>query len=191
MLTPRPESETLVEAVLEWTKQRRPPAAILDLGTGSGCLLLALLHEFPRATGLGIDRSPAALEVAAANARALGMAGRARFQLGNWTADLQGPFDVIVANPPYIPAADIAGLAPEVARFEPRAALDGGRDGLDAYRTLVPGLRGLLVPGGLAALEVGAGQADAVSSFAASTGMQPAGHRRDLAGIDRVVLIAG
>jgi release factor glutamine methyltransferase len=129
--------------------------------------------------------------VAAAKARGGVFAGRARFRLGNWTDGLDGRFDAIVANPPYIPAREIAGLAPEVARHEPRAALDGGRDGLDAYRKLLPGLRGLLAPGGIAVLEVGAGQADAVSALAASNGLRPTGHSRDLAGIDRAVLITG
>lgn len=191
VLTPRPESETIVEAVLAWAKTRHSPATLLDLGTGSGCLLLALLHEFPDAAGIGVDRSAAALDIAATNARALGMAGRARFRQGNWADGLTETFDVVVANPPYIAAHEIAGLAPEVARFEPKGALDGGRDGLDAYRSLLPGLRRLLVSGGLAALEVGAGQAAAVSAIAADSGLRPAGTRRDLAGIERVVLIYG
>jgi release factor glutamine methyltransferase len=191
VLTPRPDSETVVEAVCDWAKRHQPPATVLDLGTGSGCLLLALLAEFPRATGIGVDRSAPALDVAAANARALGLAGRARFRHGNWTDGLDGRFDVVVSNPPYIPAGEIAGLEPEVARFEPRAALDGGRDGLDAYRTLLPGVRRLLAPGGVIVLEVGAGQAGPVATIAANIGLRPAGTRRDLAGIERAVVIQG
>lgn len=191
VLTPRPDSETLVEAVAARFAAGRPGLRLLDLGTGSGCLLLALLRELPAATGVGVDRSAAALDVAATNARLLGMAGRTQFRLGDWGAGLDGRFDIIVSNPPYIPSADIAGLEPEVARFEPRAALDGGGDGLDAYRRLMPDIRRLLAPGGVAALEVGIGQADRVAALAAGNGLRPAGRRRDLAGIDRVVMLEG
>ncbi|MEK9662483.1 MAG: peptide chain release factor N(5)-glutamine methyltransferase [Alphaproteobacteria bacterium] len=191
VLTPRPESETLIEAVVARARGRTAPAALLDLGTGSGCLLLALLSELPHAIGTGVDRSAAALAVAAGNARALGLAGRATWRQGSWTEGLDGRFDVIVSNPPYIPSSDIAGLADEVARFEPRAALDGGRDGFDAYRALMPGVRRLVARGGLVAFEVGAGQAGAVAALAAASGLTPAGTCRDLAGIERVVLAEG
>lgn len=191
VLTPRPESETLVEAVCVRARERQAPATLLDLGTGSGCLLLASLSEFPRATGTGVDRSAAALSVAAGNAAALGLAGRVRWHQGNWAEGLDGRFDVIMSNPPYIAGGDIAGLDDEVARYEPRMALDGGRDGYDAYRALMPDVRRLLAPGGFAAFEVGAGQADAVVALVASSGLKPAGTRRDLAGIARVVLAEG
>ncbi len=191
VLTPRPDSETVIEAVLAWADGRKPPLRLLDLGTGSGCLLLALLHEFPAATGTGVDRSAAALDVAGENAHALGMSGRIRLRHDNWGNGLADTFDVIVANPPYIPAGDIVGLAREVAGFEPRSALDGGADGLEAYRMLLPDVRRLLAADGLAALEVGAGQADAVTALAAGKGLKPIGRRRDLAGIDRVVLLQG
>lgn len=191
VLTPRPDSETLVEAVCERARRQAPPSTLLDLGTGSGCLLLALLSEFPRATGVGVDRSAAALSVAAENARTLGLSGRVSWRQGSWTEGLDGRFDTIVANPPYIASGDIAGLADEVARFEPRLALDGGRDGYDAYRALMPGVRRLLVPGGIAAFEVGAGQAATVLEIAASNGLRPTGTRRDLAGIERVALAEG
>jgi release factor glutamine methyltransferase len=184
ILAPRPDSETVVEAVLASAR----PGRILDLGTGSGCLLLALLSEWKEATGIGVDRNPGALRVAAANAAATGLADRAAFVAGSWGAVLTGRFDVIVSNPPYIPTADIAGLDPEVARYEPRLALDGGADGLDCYRALLPDMARLLAPGGLAALEVGAGQAADVAALAEAAGLAVVELRRDLAGIERCVV---
>src|SRR5262245_31681655 len=129
-LTPRPDSETLVQAALSLIGDRDAPIQILDLGTGTGCLLLALLHELPSARGLGIDKSAAALTVAQRNASALGLADRARFAPGDWTAGLTESFDLILCNPPYIPSGEIAGLMPEVSQHEPGLALDGGPDGL-------------------------------------------------------------
>lgn len=155
VLDPRADSETLIEAVLEKVVDRSSPLRIVDFGTGSGCLLLALLHELPDATGLGIDLSPAALAVASGNAADLGLAGRVRFQAGDWGVGLEGQFDILVSNPPYIETAAIAGLEPEVARHEPMLALDGGTDGLAAYRRLVPDLARLAAPGAIAALEIG------------------------------------
>jgi len=187
-LDPRPDSETVIEAVLAALPDRAAPLRLLDFGTGSGCLLLALLAELPAATGLGIDRSPEALAVAAANAAACGLAGRASFRRGDWGAGLEGRFDVIVSNPPYIPTAEIDRLEPEVARFEPRGALDGGADGLEAYRRLAPDFLRLLAPGGLAALEVGHDQAAAVTALFAAAGMIPVGTRCDLGGYERCVL---
>jgi release factor glutamine methyltransferase len=189
VLTPRPDSETVVEAVLELVGGRRGPLRLLDLGTGSGCLLLALLHEIGGATGVGVDRSAAALEIAAANSRALGLAGRAEFRHGDWGSGLTSRFDVVVSNPPYLARRELAGLEPEVARYEPRAALDGGDDGLDAYRRLLPDVKRLLADGGFAALEHGVGQAGAVAGLAAAVGLTAIGRRRDLGGIDRVLLV--
>ncbi|MEO5335877.1 MAG: peptide chain release factor N(5)-glutamine methyltransferase [Magnetospirillum sp. WYHS-4] len=190
-LTPRPDSETLIEAVLAWLKGRKAEALrLLDLGTGSGCLLLALLHELPRADGLGIDASPDALAVARGNGEALGLADRATFQEGNWGQGREGPFDVIVSNPPYIPTADIAGLMPEVRDHEPRRALDGGPDGLDAYRALLPDAVRLLARGGGLFLEVGAGQADTVATLGKALGLRLLEVRNDLAGISRCVAFA-
>jgi release factor glutamine methyltransferase len=188
VLDPRPDSETLVEAVLAALPERTRPYRLLDLGTGSGCLLLALLSELPHATGLGIDASAAALDVARANAARLGLADRARFAPGDWAQGLDGLFDVIVANPPYIPTAEIAALQPEVALWEPRAALDGGPDGLAAYRTLVPALPRHLAEEGLAAIEIGADQAAAVGEIARESGLDAA-IRRDLAGHDRCLIL--
>ncbi len=184
ILAPRPDSETVIEAVLATAR----PGPILDFGTGSGCLLLALLSEWPDAWGVGVDRNPGAARVAAANAAACGLGGRAFFVAGDWGRALTGRFAVIVANPPYIPTADIAGLDPEVARYEPRLALDGGADGLDCYRQLLPDIARLLAPGGVAALEVGAGQAGAVAGLAERAGLRVTERRRDLAGIERCVV---
>jgi release factor glutamine methyltransferase len=187
-LAPRPDTESVVEAVLAHARDRTHPWRILDLGTGTGCILLALLAELPNASGLGIDTSPGALEMAIRNAESCDLADRARFQSGDWAAGLEGVFDIIVSNPPYIPEADIDGLDPEVARFEPRLALSGGADGLDCYRTLAPQLARLLAVGGIAALEVGQGQADDVAALLADAGLRPGTHRRDLGGIDRCVV---
>jgi release factor glutamine methyltransferase len=187
-LVPRPETETLVEAVLAWVEEHRGGEAemrILDLGTGSGCLLLALLSELPHAWGVGVDLSAAALAVARDNAEALGLARRACFAVGDWGGGLGGGFDLVVANPPYVSDAELATLAPEIVRFEPRLALAGGADGLAAYRAIAPQLRRLLVPGGAAFLEVGAGQATRVSAMLAGHGLQGVDFKTDLAGVGR------
>lgn len=187
-LTPRPDTETLVQAALDLAPDRSAPLRLLDLGTGTGCLLLALLHELPNATGLGIDRSAAALAVAERNAAALGLGGRARFALGDWAAGLAESFDIIVSNPPYIPQDQIPGLMPEVSRHEPRLALDGGADGLDCYRQLAPQLAARLAPGGHALLEVGQGQAAEAAAILSGAGLDPAGFRDDLGGRERCVI---
>jgi release factor glutamine methyltransferase len=192
-LDPRPDSETLVQAVLDWVPDRAAPLRLVDFGTGTGCLLLALLHELPNATGLGIDLSAAALEVAAENARDLGLEGRTNFRRSDWDGGIAPSegfraFDIVVSNPPYIEHAAIAGLQPEVARFEPHLALDGGADGLDAYRRLLPATARLLRPGGLAAFEVGTGQADSVAAIGAVGGLRHIGTVSDLGSVPRVVL---
>ncbi len=186
-LIPRPDSETLIEAALEAFPDRSQVARVLDLGTGTGALLLAALSEFLAATGIGVDASPAACALARRNARSHGLADRAAFVAADWAACLGGTFDLVLANPPYVEAAAIAGLMPEVALHEPRRALDGGADGLDAYRAIVPDLPRLLAPGGVAVLEVGAGQAATVGAMAAGVGLGPAWQRRDLGGVVRVV----
>ncbi len=187
-LIPRADSETLIEAALAAFQGRTAPRRILDLGTGTGCLLLAALHAFSSAFGVGVDRVPAAARLAVRNAAALGLAGRAAFVCADWAAPLAARFDLVLCNPPYIPAADIAGLMPEVALHEPASALSGGADGLDAYRALIPGLPGLLAPGGVAILELGAGQAAPVSGLAAARGFATS-LRADLAGIDRALTL--
>jgi release factor glutamine methyltransferase len=188
-LDPRPDTETLVEAALA-VVDREAPLRILDLGTGSGCILITLLAELPLATGLGIDTSPAAVDIARLNAQILGVGDRASFVAGDWLEAVEVTFDLVVANPPYLSAADMAALSPEVRDHDPRAALDGGHDGLSAYRRIVPGLRKALRPGGFALFEVGPDQAQAVLRLLAEAGLDAGeGQRlwRDLAGRARVV----
>lgn len=187
-LTPRPDTETLIEAMLAWAGRRNGrPLRILDLGTGSGCILLTLLHAIPDAQGLGVDCSAAALGVARRNADRLGLSGRARFQQGNWTDGIDERFDLVVANPPYIPTGDIGGLDPEVARFEPLVALDGGLDGLVAYRRIAQSVGDVLAPDGAVFLEVGAGQAPEVARLLGDAGLADVSVRADLSGLDRCV----
>jgi len=189
VLDPRPDSETLVAAVLDEFPDRGSPLHILDLGTGSGCLLLALLHEFPSANGVGVDISAPAIALAEANAEQNGVAKRARFLHSDWTERAEGCFDVVVANPPYIATADLRRLAPEVACYEPPLALDGGVDGLAAYRAFAPSLRALLNRESLLAVEIGAGQELAVSAIFAAEALRLSGVRRDLGGINRCLLL--
>ena len=167
VLIPRPDSETLIEAAVDYFGARAP-AHVFDLGTGPGTLLLAALAEWPEAQGLGVDASAEALDYAVANARTLGMAARAEFRLGDWTAGVDGPFDLILANPPYIGTGE--PLPEQVQGYEPHAALFAGPEGLDDYRRIVPDLRRLLGPGGAAVLEIGWTQAAAVSALARSQG---------------------
>lgn len=181
-LDPRPDSETLVEAALATVAARDAPLRILDLGTGSGCLLLALLSELDHASGIGVDASADAVAVACTNAEALGLGGRAGFLVGDWATALAGPFDLIVVNPPYIPSGAIGSLAPEVARYEPRGALDGGADGLACYRALAPQIAERLGAGGTALVELGQGQAESVTALMAAAGLAVAESRADLAG---------
>ncbi len=186
-LTPRPDSETLVAAVLDELPDRGAPLRLADFGTGTGCLLLALLSELPAASGTGVDLDAETLAVARSNARRLGLGARARFLQGEWGRALGGPFDLIVSNPPYIATAELATLAPELG-YEPRLALDGGADGLAAYRALIPDTARLLAPDGLLALEIGAGQAASVEALLVESGLRLGGRRCDLAGIERCVL---
>lgn len=187
-LDPRPDSETLVQAVLDQLSDRGAPLHLVDFGTGTGCLLLALLHELPNAAGLGIDASEAALAVARENADTLGLGARAAFRHGDWDRGLEPSFDVIISNPPYIPSGAIAALQPEVASFEPRLALDGGPDGLSAYRRLAPAAFRLLESGGLAAFEVGLGQADSVVEIGHAARLRHIATASDLALVPRCVL---
>ena len=183
VLDPRPETETVVRAALE-----APFSRMLDLGTGTGCILLSLLAARPGAEGLGTDISEAALAVARRNAADLGLAGRARFALSDWLAGLEGRFDLIVANPPYIAAAEMPGLAPEIREWEPHAALTDGDDGLSAYRAIARGAPAHLAPGGRLIVEVGAGQADAVAGLFAAAGFVEPTIRHDLDGRARAVV---
>lgn len=185
-LDPRPDSETLVEAALAAAPDRL--LRVLDLGTGTGCLLLAVLHDRAAAFGIGVDRSESAARVARDNAQALGLADRAGFLVGDWATALAGRFDLVLSNPPYIPDSDIAALEPEVREHDPRLALSGGADGLDAYRALAAALPDLLAPGGTAVVELGIGQAADVAALFRGAGLDIAGTPHDLAGIPRCVV---
>jgi release factor glutamine methyltransferase len=182
VLDPRPETETLVA----WALEGPPAARVLDLGVGSGCILLTLLAEWPDARGLGVDASQAALAVAARNAVALGVSDRSTLRGGDWLDGVDARFDLVVANPPYLSDADMERLAPE-ARAEPAQALHGGPDGLDGYRRIAAGLAAALKPGGVALFEVGAGQADAVSAILRAGGAATVETRADLDGRARVL----
>ncbi|WMT74754.1 peptide chain release factor N(5)-glutamine methyltransferase [Bradyrhizobium sp. Ash2021] len=190
-LVPRPDTETVVELALEMLRNDgalHRPLRIADLGTGSGAILLALLSELPQAHGFGTDISAEALQTAGANAARARLADRATFVACDYATGLSGPFDLIVSNPPYIRAADIAGLAAEVRDYDPRAALDGGADGLDAYRALIPQAAGLLAPGGALVVEAGQGQSGPIQGLMTAAGLAPAGApKADLAGIQRAV----
>jgi release factor glutamine methyltransferase len=189
-LDPRPDSETLVEAALAHLRDRAAPLKLIDFGTGTGCLLLALLSELPNAVGIGVDILPGAAAAARLNAAALGLDRRAAFIVGHWGDPIAGEADVILANPPYICSRDIDGLAPEVANHEPRAALDGGEDGLAAFRELAGDLGRLARSGGIVLLEVGQGQAPMVARLMAKAGLGVRAIRCDLSGIERVLVLA-
>jgi release factor glutamine methyltransferase len=190
-LVPRPDTETVVELALELLRAGGSldrPLRIADLGTGTGAILLALLSELPAATGTGTDISEAALQTATANAARAGLSERAAFIACDYASGLSGPFDLIASNPPYIRSADIGGLAPEVRNHDPLAALDGGADGLDAYRALVPQAACLLAPGAALVVEAGAGQSGQIQALMVAAGLTPApAPKADLAGIPRAV----
>ena len=188
-LIPRPESETLVDEALRAFPDRDENLNVLDLGTGSGCLLLTFLAERPNAKGLGTDASEAALAWASRNAKNLALSDRARFQLGDWNQSIGGRCDVVFVNPPYVRTCDIATLAPEVGVHEPASALDGGADGLDAYRRIAPELSRLLSPRGRAFVEIGEGQADLVTAIFRDSGLAVQGTVADLARIHRCLVM--
>ncbi len=195
-LEPRPDTETVVRALLERLTPADAPWRLLDLGTGTGCILLALLSALPKATGMGVDRAAGAVETARANATAHGLAERATLRRADWTDGAgalgvaPGRLDAVVSNPPYIPTADLVTLAPEVRDHDPALALDGGADGLDAYRVLVPLTMTLLRPGGWLALEVGAGQAGDVGGLMREAGFPFPAVVHDLAGHGRCIIAA-
>lgn len=186
VLVPRPDSEVLIASAIEHFEATAGPKRILDLGTGPGTLLLAALDIWPASTGLGVDLSRRALSYASANARRLGFEGRTKLMQGNWAAGLLEKFDLILCNPPYI--AEDAELGPGVREFEPDEALFAGSEGLDAYRELAPQLPRLLARSGLAAIEIGADQADSVTDLLARDGLE-ARVAKDLAGRDRALLL--
>jgi len=192
-LDPRPDTETLIEAALAVVERRGwrdQTLSLLDLGTGTGCILVTLLAELPCAQGLGTDLSPSALALAAANAVRLGVGSRAAFMAADWLDGIDGKFDLVLSNPPYLASGEIAGLAPEIAAYDPMLALDGGPDGLDAYRRIAAGAPKVLAEGGRLLVEIGAGQVAQVSDIFRAAGLkldpsQAIG--RDLAGRPRVV----
>lgn len=183
VLDPRPETETLIAAALDGTR----PGSVLDLGLGSGCILVTLLAEWPEATGMGVERSAAALALARANAAAHGVADRARLVEGDWFAPVRGRFDLVVSNPPYIPEAEVEGLSPEVREWEPLGALTAGPDGLEAYRALADGLDRALAPGGRAIFEIGAGQETDVAAIFTRAGFALHAAHTDLDGRPRAL----
>ncbi|MBY8828159.1 peptide chain release factor N(5)-glutamine methyltransferase [Hephaestia mangrovi] len=184
-LVPRADSETLIEAAVDHFADQSP-VTILDLGTGPGTLLLAALDQWRQTIGLGVDRSTEALAMARANADRLGLGARAKLLEGDWAAGIESQFDLILANPPYIGLDEV--LPPEVREHEPADALFAGADGLDAYRAIVPDLPRLIAPGGVAILEIGHMQADAVAALVEAAGLAPA-LRRDLAGRPRAIVV--
>jgi release factor glutamine methyltransferase len=181
-LDPRPETETLVAEALT-----QPFLKVLDLGTGTGCILLSCLKGMPIARGVGTDISDAALQVAIGNTRDLGLEARARFRKSDWFAGVTGAFDLIVSNPPYIAADEMPGLAPEVRDWEPHLALSPGGDGLDAYRTIARGAGARLMPGGRLLVEIGPTQGAAVAGLFAAAGLAEVRVLPDMDGRDRVV----
>jgi release factor glutamine methyltransferase len=195
-LVPRPDSETVVAAALLALKERRHASdglRILDLGVGTGALLVALLKELPGATGVGVDLSPEAVETATFNAVRNGVGERARFHVSDWAAGLdpadRGPYDLVVSNPPYIADAVIDGLEPEVRAHDPRLALSGGRDGLDAYRAIAAELPALLAPDGVAALEIGSDQAETVAALFRAAGFAVEGPFADFGSRPRALVL--
>lgn len=192
-LAPRADSETLIEAVLEHICDKQMPLNIIDLGTGTGCLLLTLLAEFPNAKGVGVDISPAAIDVADENAKKLMLDARVLwFNQSVTELDMRvlaDQFDVVITNPPYIPSADIALLQKEVAHYEPMLALDGGDDGLEAYQAFAPAIKQLLKQGGLAVIEAGIGQSDSIQAMMEGRGLCHLESKTDLAGIARAIVV--
>ena len=194
-LDPRPDSETVIESAVKWVidrSSRNEPLRCLDLGAGGGCLLLSLLTELPQATGVGLDLCPDAVVTAMGNATSLGLAHRAKFYENSFTDDLLhfGDFDIILANPPYIPTKDIAGLAIDVRVFDPKLALDGGHDGMGCWQDLLPQLAVLLKAEGMAFVEIGKGQEAAVVSHASHADLRLIDSHSDLAGIVRCLQFA-
>lgn len=189
-LEPRPDTEALVDLALPFVTsvcEERGACRILDLGTGTGAIPLAILSVEPRANAVATDIAPGALETAKANAEALGLAEQVEFVLSDWFGGVGGTFDLIVSNPPYIPSAEIASLAPEVRSFDPLRALDGGADGLGPYRIIACDAERHLAPGGAVMVEIGAGQGPDVAGIFAERGFRQAGSRRDLGGHERAL----
>ncbi len=185
-LDPRPDSETIIQAVLNYFPAQHQTLKLIDFGAGTGCLLLSALSEYPNGVGVGVDISDAALAVAQQNAQQLGLSQRASFVQSNWAENLQGEFDILISNPPYIGLSE--PLETAVKEYDPPQALYGGEDGLEAYRALLPQLKRLMHPKSLAFIEIGQGQGDAVRSIGEEAGLICVSTYPDLAGIERVVV---
>ena len=188
VLDPRPDTETLIETVLTGVPKDEP-VNIVDLGTGSGCILLTLLAELPNALGTGVDVSRAALSVAERNANAMNLSQRVKFIVSDWFKALDGTFDLVVSNPPYISTVEKPLLSPEVMNWDPEAALFAGMDGLQAYRKIADGLATVLKPDGTAFFEIGQGQADPVTELFSAAGFRRTSSRFDLGGIERCLVV--
>lgn len=188
VLDPRPDTETMIDAVLEIAQEDRP-LRILDLGTGSGCILLTLLHHLPEATGLGVDASDKALEIARKNAQRLQIEKKARFERSDWFEKVDGPFDLVVCNPPYIAEYEADDLSDDVLKWDPASALFSGVDGLSAFRVLSSGLSKALSETGTAFFEIGSGQGEAVARLFSGAGFDDLTFRRDIAGIQRCLIV--
>ena len=189
VLDPRPDSETIVAEALKRFPTKKDPLSILDIGVGSGCLLLSVLHERPQASGLGTDVSQAAIDISTLNASRLGLANRAEFECTRWVTGIKTTFDLVLCNPPYIATSKIELLEMEVRTYEPRLALDGGWDGLVAYRELIPELCKILNRKGIVIFEIGLGQAPDVISLAAECGLTTLAQPRDLSGHIRCLVL--
>ncbi|MFT8719578.1 peptide chain release factor N(5)-glutamine methyltransferase [Acetobacter sp.] len=189
-LIPRGDTETLIEALIRYRPDRASVSSVLDLGTGSGCLLLAALIEYPQAMGVGVDYMEGTARQAAHNATLNQLDQRAFFIVAEWMNPLAARFDVVLSNPPYIPSRDIGGLMRDVADYEPMIALDGGTEGLDAYRAIIPRLPDVLTPEGIAILEFGIGQAEDVQQIAQSAGLKTVELCSDLAGVTRAIVLS-
>jgi release factor glutamine methyltransferase len=189
VLTPRPDSETVIEAIMKHIKKPTDPLRVLDLGTGSGCLLLALLSECPNAEGVGVDIEKSAALLAQRNAERLSLNHRSAFVVSDWGESVNSKFDIIISNPPYISTSQVNNLSPEVALYEPRCALDGGLDGLDSYRILFPFTKSALVSGGLAFFEISYDQQAVIKTLAKAYGLGFLGFQSDIAGIARVAIL--
>ena len=187
VLDPRPDSETLIEVVLGHATSRNKDFKILDMGTGSGCLILTLLSELPNATGIAADISPSALEIARQNAGKLGVHARVQFIESDWLESIKGQFDIIISNPPYIESKDIDGLDITVSKYDPILALDGGDDGLHPYKVILPQIRNHLKQNGFLAMEHGVGQSQSIMEIARNSGLSDVQTHDDLGGRDRVI----
>lgn len=189
-LDPRPDSETLIETVIGLYSNRAKKLSILDLGTGTGCLLLSLLSEYPNSLGLGVDISQEALNLAVKNSESLGLERRGKFILSNWDEKIEGNFDIIISNPPYIKSEDIKALEPEVSNFDPLSALDGGEDGLSEYRKIASFVPSLLKENGTIILEIGEGQEQDVQKIFETENLKLTEQKKDLAGIIRCLIFS-